>query len=138
MSDITTPAEHYSQMLAQVLGDVPVAQVLLPLEIGDPDQLEATNAEVGDRYEAIELGPYVGNRYLRLRGTDLVVFFDRLREVADDAICALIEERERKAEAERHDCFCGTRLDPDDETCGRDACVRERSAEIAYESLGLL
>lgn len=132
------PTDHYQRMLAEATGDLTLAPVLVPIEVGDVDALEVTNAEVGERYEAIELGPFVGNRYLRLRSDDLLVFFDRLRRVADDGITQVMDERERRAEAERHTCYCGTRLDPADETCGRERCARERAAEAAYESMGLL
>lgn len=117
---------------------VTIAPTIIPLDLTDIDGLEVCNTEAGQRYECSELGPFTGNRYLRIRCADNVVLAAKLRRLADDLQDATFDERERKIEAERHDCFCGTRLDPGDDTCGRSACVRQFEAEVAYDALGLL
>lgn len=133
-------AEHYQQMLAEAKADpVLPAPVLIPLDApSDASTLEVCNVEVGDCFEAAEIGPYAGNRYTRIRARDLLLYAYEQRRLADDLITAVLDERDRKAEADRHDCICGVRLDPDDAHCGAERCRRHVEREAAYESLGLL
>lgn len=140
MSETTTTraAEHYSQLLAEAIGDLPIAQVVIPFQVTDIDGLEVTNVECGKRHEAFELGPDYRNQYVRICSPDNAALAAKLRALADDLLDATMDERERQAEAERHDCFCGVRLDPDDDTCGSVICLRKADAERYYDSLGLI
>lgn len=97
------------------------------------DQLEAINAVVGDKTETIEIGPFFG-RYLTVTAEDLMVraeqVIDLMRQVQD----AVLDARQERLDAERHDCWCGTRLEADEVTCGADRCQRTE----AQDRMGLI
>lgn len=108
--------DHYTRMLAEAQGAT--APVLVPLDVHDVDGLEVCNTEVGDRYESFELGPYAGNRYLRIRSRDNVVLAAVFRRLADDLEQQTFDERDRVAKR----CICGARIDADEDTCGAARC----------------
>lgn len=113
---------------------ITIAPAIIPLDIEDAAGLEAVNPECGDRYEVVEVGPFAGNHYLRIRSTDLVVLAAELRRLADDIETGCFDERDRKADAERHDCYCSTRLEPDEPHCGARRCAHQYDLELAYEA----
>jgi hypothetical protein len=123
---------HYLQLLT-------AAPVLVPLDATDLDVLEVCNTEIGDTAECFELGPFDGNRWLRIRCADAQVLSARLIRLADDLSEQVYAEREAKVEAERHECIgCRTRIDAEVPHCGAFSCRRRWEQEQAYESLGLL
>lgn len=97
--------------------------------------LEAVDAEVGSRYESIDVGPFVDATsdaiYLRLRSDDLVRFADDLHRLADQIIDGMLDARQAKMDAERHECpGCRTRIAPDEIACGSPRCERIAAQEM--------
>lgn len=98
----------------------------------DIDELDVCNPEiVSDTCERIEVGhagPLFG-RYLRIEANDLVDVAGALHRLADRITHATFDARDEKLEAERHDCYCGTRLERDEITCGAEPCNQRACAE---------
>jgi hypothetical protein len=95
--------------------------------------LEATNAVIGDNVESVEVGPIAG-RSLVLTAPDLLVSFDAVKRLIDQAEVAVMDARQDRADAERHECYCGVRLEADELTCGSSRCERE----FAMDASGLI
>lgn len=120
MTDITTSThdkakEHYGSMLAEL------APAIFPLDVEVIDGLEVCNTEVGERHESFELGPFAGNRWLRISASDAVLLMTKLQACADDLATSVFDERDRMAKR----CICGERIAPDDDTCGAERCEVE-------------
>lgn len=103
----------------------PITTVPLRFGADDIDNLDIADPTiVSDTLEHVDIGgagPLFG-RYLRVEADDLVEVADALRRLADRIIVAVIDARDEKLDAERHDCFCGVRLEPDEVTCGSAVC----------------
>lgn len=95
-----------------------IATAVTPLDLDDVDGLEVCNVDIGDTAEAFELGPFAGNRYLRIRGTDLIAVAAQLRRLADDLTTHTFDERDARMPR----CQCGARIQPDETTCGARRC----------------
>ena len=82
---------------------------------------------VTDRMEQVDIGGagILHGRYLRFSGEDLVVAAEELRRLADRIIDAVLDARQVRADAQRHECpGCPTLIDPDENTCGTARCER--------------
>lgn len=99
----------------------------------DLDHLDVADATVvSDRLEQVDVGGggVLHGVYLRLSGPDLVAAADALHRLADRIIDAVLDARQDRMEAQRHECpGCRTLLEPDETTCGRRACEREWAME---------
>lgn len=71
-----------------------------------------------------EITVIIGGYELRLRSTDLVAAVAGLDDLKHAVTMAVLDARQEQAEAERHNCDCGTRLEADEITCGAPACNR--------------
>lgn len=87
------------------------------LDIADPEVLS-------DNLERVDIGGtgLLRGCYLRIESPDLVLVAEALHRLADRIMNAAFDAREEKLEAERHDCWCGTRLEADEITCGAARC----------------
>lgn len=110
--------------------------VLVPMSHTDVDACEATDCEITERLERIDIGGAgpLADTYLRIEATDLVAWAGSVTDLMLKVIDAVLDRRQELAEAERHDCFCGTRLDPEEITCGSMACNRLAAAEHRVEA----
>lgn len=108
---------------------IPVSLIFGALDI---DDLDVCNPEIAsatcERIDIGHAGPLFG-RYLRVEANDLVEVAHALHSLADRISSVIFDARDEKLEAERHDCFCGTRLEPDESTCGAETCNRRAAAE---------
>lgn len=87
--------------------------------------IEVTDAViVSDTLEQVDIGGggVLHGTYLRLSGPDLVVAAEELRRLADRIEACVLDARQEKIDAERHACWCGTRLDPEELDCGAPRC----------------
>jgi hypothetical protein len=103
----------------------------------DIDELDVFDSEVlSDTCERVSIGgagPLFG-RYLRVETNDLVDVAQALHRLADRIMDTTFDAREEKLEAERHDCYCGTRLEADEVTCGATLCDRKARVEVWADS----
>lgn len=111
--------------------DTPVT--ILPLAV--PDALATAEAVdvtlIGDAMETVDVGPFNGV-YFRVAADDLVVAVDQARRVLDELEAAVLDARQDRMEAQRHECpGCPTRLDPDEVTCGAAYCNRIYAQDCA-------
>lgn len=90
---------------------------------------EATDAVIGE-VETVDVGPFNGH-YFRISAADLVIAVDDARRVLTEIEAAVLDARQDKADAERHDCWCGVRLEADETTCGAKACDRNHADDMA-------
>lgn len=100
----------------------------------DISDMEATDCViVSEELEQIDIGGAgpLHNAYLRLSAPDLVVALTAIKTLCSDAIDAVLDARQDRAEAERHDCSCGVRLEADELHCGSPACVRRFMQELS-------
>lgn len=96
-------------------------------------QMEATDAEIGQSHESIDVGPLPDGSYVRLLAPDLVVRVDEARRLFDRIEEAVLDARHDKMMAERHVCpGCPTMLDPEEITCGAPACNRELAMDGGF------
>jgi hypothetical protein len=104
---------------------LPIDTVRLRFGCDDIDDLDIADPEiVSDVLERLDIGgagPLHG-RYWRVEAPDLVEVATALHRLADRIVDAILNARQDKLDAERHDCWCGTRLDPDEITCGAARC----------------
>ena len=94
-------------------------------DIADLDVADAV--VVSDRLEQVDIGGggVLHGRYLRFSGEDLVVAAEELRRLADRIIDAVLDARQARMDAQRHECpGCPTLIDPDENTCGAASCER--------------
>lgn len=99
----------------------------------DISDMEATDCViVSETLEQIDIGGAgpLHRAYVRLSAPDLVVALTALKNLCDDAINAVLDARQDRAEAERHDCLCGVRLEADELTCRQPACNRRYLQEM--------
>lgn len=91
---------------------------------------EAVDVELhGETSESIDVGPFDGT-YYRLNAPDLVVAVDAARALLDQIEAAVLDARQERMDAERHDCSCGVRLEIDEPTCGSAICGRRYAQEL--------
>ena len=115
-------------------GPCTIVPVTLLYEGDDLDDIEATDAVIiSDKLESVDVGGggALHGVYLRITGPDLIAAADGLRRLADRIIDAVLDARQDKADAERHDCWCGVRLEADETTCGARACDRNHADDMA-------
>lgn len=113
------------------IATIPVS-LIYPSDDIDDVQLPAT-VIVSDALEAIDLtGGVLHGRVLQVTGPDLVAAADALRRLADRITTAVIDARDARADADRHDCIgCAARLEPDELICGADRCERLYGQDLA-------
>lgn len=102
----------------------------------DVDDLDVCDSETGGDTERIAVGhagPLFG-RYLIIEAPDLVEWTDAMRRVLDRIVDATLNARQDQLDAERHQCWCGCMLEPDEMTCGATRCNRAMVAD----SMGLV
>lgn len=112
------PCPVHPQLLAETI------IVALPFGADSIDDLDVNDAEVSAEMERVDIGgagPLHG-RYLRVEATDLVDVAQALHRLADRIMDVTFDAREDALEATRHDCWCGTRLEADEITCGAARC----------------
>lgn len=125
MTIITDPANQATQPSFTTVPFIFGGVDLDDLDIADP---EVVSREL-ERIDIGHAGPLFG-RYLRVQAPDLVEWAVGLHRLADRVITAICDARDEALDAERHDCWCGTRLEPDEVTCGASRCER---AELLNE-----
>lgn len=112
--------------------------IAVPAELLDR-ALEAADATIERDAETVAVGPFGDVTYYRVSAPDLVVAVDEARRLLDEIEAAVLDARQDKIDAERHQCaFCSTLIDGDMETCGHSVCDRRLAAERYYDALGLI
>lgn len=123
--------------LAQFATQAPTIVPLTLIYEGGEDisDMEATDPViVSDTLEQIDIGgagPLHGT-YLRVSAPDLVVAFDALRRLIDQAEAAVLDARQDRMDEQRHECpGCPILLEPDEETCGSSRCNQLLALDMA-------
>lgn len=101
------------------------------------DDIDVFDSEiVSDTCERISIGGggALFGRCWRVEANDLVEVADALHRLADRIVQATFAARQDRIEALQHDCICGTRLDPDEVTCGAARCDSYARAEAWADS----
>lgn len=118
----------------------PTVRTLLDLTADELDQVDPTDPEVTDLVETVTLDGWPGDPAgRRLTATDLLVWTDALRRLADRIDVLVMDERQARLEAERSTChFCGTpgTVEPGEETCGSVECDRRLAVELRADLMG--
>lgn len=111
---------------------------IVPVALDTADELAGLEAVdtviVSDTCEQIDIGGAgpLADVYLRLTSPDPLVTLDGLRRLIDRAEAAVLDARQDRADAERHECpGCPVLLEPDEDTCGSARCDQVLALDMA-------
>ena len=122
-------------MTHALLDDALTLDTVRRVDVPDLEPVRVQDCDMDGPTEYVELGPISGV-YYRLAGADLLVVADDMHRIADLIIEAVLDQRQRKLDAERARChWCGAGpLAEGEDHCGAGRCRKRYDDDVAAEA----